>query len=443
MRWQGRTVIPIPAQLAVDGSDAHSVQIDPDGITLDWRRRLLNTAIYADQPGNSPSNTFLWMGGELPASAWGDPQSARAAFHWLVAHPWVRFLEANALLGARPTQPAPFGNPAASQPAGDDPSFATPGLPVSPNQTAPPPALLAALQAAPANPLSQAAWQTYRSLYAQVYPAPPQIGALRQAYVGQVWSLLQASSWADAPGPLSTCDRDPDQDGQPECLLASGRFYAQFEIADGSLTYLFAAYRPQDLPAGWFDAIHQLVGPSSQFITGLSSPDAWQPAAGLSADPSVIPGAFAGPGAAFQPSFDRGDLLFTSPAGQGIKTFRLDETGLQVAYRLPSGASYPAAQIPLALDPWRRFSLDWADLYYARSSPNTWSWQIRSGPQIQVRASSSLTGGSFSQSRSLFSAAEDPNHDFPFAHFAPFPLAVLQVNLGETTQISIQLIPQP
>ena len=60
-----------------------------------------------------------------------------------------------------------------------------------------------------------------------------------------------------------------------------------------------------------------------------------------------------------------------------------------------------------------------------------------------MRASTTLSGGDFSQSRSLFSAAEDPNRDFPLAHFAPFPLALLQVALRETTQISIQLIPQP
>jgi hypothetical protein len=149
------------------------------------------------------------------------------------------------------------------------------------------------------------------------------------------------------------------------------------------------------------------------------------------------------PDPAFLPSLDHGDLLFTSPGGQAVKTFHLDGTGLQVAYRLPTGAAYRAAQIPLALDPWRRFALGWAGLYRSESSAEVWSWQIQSGPQILVRASTSLTGGDFSQSRSLFSAAEDPNRDFPPAHFAPFPLALLQVSLQESTQISIQVFPQP
>ena len=141
-------------------------QLDPDGITLDWRRRLLATAIYANQPGNSPENTFLWLGGDLPASAWGDPQSARAAFRWLVAHPWVHFLDRNALLGARPTQPAPFSSSAADPGATHFPSAwhlsgeaFPPASPALTELLPPPPTLLASLQAAPANPLTQAAWQ--------------------------------------------------------------------------------------------------------------------------------------------------------------------------------------------------------------------------------------------------------------------------------------------
>jgi hypothetical protein len=434
LRWQGRTVIPIPDQLAPDGADAPSAQVTPDGITVDWRRRLLRTTLYANQPGNSPENTFLWLGGDLPISAWGDPQSARAAFQWLKAHPWVRFLDANALLSARPDQEASFS----TQPEVQE----QPALP------GPPAGLLAALQDAPPNPLGKAAWQAYQALYAPVYPAPPQLSALRQSYTGQVWSLLHAAHWAAAlgaaaPGPLASCQVDPDHDGQPECLLVSGQFYAQFEIADGSLTYLFAAYSPQSQPAGWPDLIHQFVGPSSQFITGLSSPDTWQPAAGLLAEPSTIPGAFTGPGTGFLPAFDHGNLLFTLPGGNALKTFRLTDTGLQVEYQLASGVSYPAAQIPLALDPWRRFAPGWADLYRAESSANQWSWQIQAGPRLLVNTSTSLTGGDFNQSRSLFSAAEDPNQDFPPAHFAPFPLAVLQVSLNEHTQISLQVVPQP
>jgi len=441
LSWQGRTVIPIPVQLASADTGAPSVQLDPAGITVDWRRRLLHTALYANQPGSLPENAFLWLGGDLPASAWGDPQSARAAFRWLKAHPWVRFLDANTLLSARPTQPALLDDPGATH-------F------VSASHLAgePSTALLLALQDAPHNPLGQAAWQAYQALYAPVYPAPPQLNALRRSYMGQVWSLLQAAHWAAAfgvasPQPLASCDLDPDHDGQPECLLASGQFYAQFEIADGSLTYLFAAYNAQGQPAGWPDLIHQLVGPSSQFITGLGSPDTWQLQAdlpaGLSADPSVIPGAFAGPGAGFLPALEHGDLRFTMPDGQVVKTFQLTESGLQVEYRLAPGASYPAAQIPLVLDPWRRFDPGWADLYQSESSPAAYSWHIQAGPQVLVRTSTSLTGGDFNQSRSLFSAAEDPNQDFPPAHFASFPLALLQVSLQQTTQISIQLVPQP
>lgn len=444
MRWQGRTVIPVPDGTAPDGPNSPNsppVQAATDGITVDWRRRLLRTALYANQPGITAGNTFLWLGGDLPGSAWGDPQSARAAFQWLKTHPWVQFLDANALLSARPTQPLSASLDEQAQPA-------LPGAPAE---------LLAALQSAASpgaamygaagNPLVKAAWQAYQALYAPVYPAPPQLSALRQQSTGQVWSLLAAAHWAAAPEKLASCQVDPDHDGQPECLLASGRFYTQFETDSASLTDLFAAYNAQSQPAGWTDAIHQLIGPFSQFITGLNSLEVWQPQAwspaGLLAGPSANPGAFAGPGTGFLPEISGESLVFRSPDGKVVKTFRLTETGLQVQYQLAAGSSYPPAQVPLALDPWRRFTPGWADLYRAESSPNLWSWQIQAGPRLLVRASTSLTGGEFNQSRSLFSLAENPDQDFPLAHFTPFPLAVVQVSLSENTLISLQVIPQP
>ncbi len=353
----------------------------------------------------------------------------------------MRLLTASDLLGARPTRPIPLDAASGS---------ATSQL--AAQQASPPADLLAALDrlgiTAPNSPpgidypLGQAAWQAYQALYAPLYPAPPQLSALRQRYTGQVWSLVAAARWASSPYPLASCQLDPDHDGQPECLLASDRFYAQFEIADASLTYLFADYI-QNWPPGWADAAHQLIGPSSQLITGLSSPETWQLDAGLLADPSTIPGAFAGPGIGFQPEIVGDTLVFSLPDGRVVKSYRLTASGLQVDYRLAGGEAYPPAQLPLLIDPWRRFSRGWADLYHLQSSPNQVTWQLQDAPAIQVSASTSLSGADFSQSRPLFAAAEDPNQDFPAAHFAPFPLALLQVQLQEHTMITIQVSPQP
>ncbi len=50
LSWAGRTVIPLPDEPAA------SPQADPDGLTLEWRRRLLSTALASqeDQPSSLP-----------------------------------------------------------------------------------------------------------------------------------------------------------------------------------------------------------------------------------------------------------------------------------------------------------------------------------------------------------------------------------------------------
>ncbi len=224
-------------------------------------------------------------------------------------------------------------------------------------------ALLKALSERPANALAEAAWQAALALYAPVYPYSTDLPALRANYRGQVWSLLEAAGWVEQPVGTNRCNVDPDRDGQPECILASEQFYAQFEIESGGLTYLFQRQ------ADGIKTAHQIIGPTSQLISGLSDPQSWDLRGGLSADPAVIPGAFAENGTSYQATLSGGQLTFTSADHTSQKIYMLQREGLRATFRtaLPKNL-----QIPLLLDSWMRFAPGWSAQYQREELPSGW-----------------------------------------------------------------------
>jgi hypothetical protein len=408
------------------------------------RRALVETALSAagERPSAAP---ILVLGGSLPASAWGDPLPALHSLRYLASRPWVRPVDAHHLLAAAPA-------PGPAPPVGVDPS---------PESDADP--LLDALREAPDNNLGRAAWEAYAALFAPVQPASPDLPGLRSNYVRDAWSLLEAAKWAQEPGRIATCVQDPDHDGQPECLLASGSLYTQFEIESGALTHAFAV-----LPCEAVDqlsikdvrsaamlekpdqlcelcdklqggSIHQWIAPSSQFISGLSDPLFWDLQGGVAADPSVQPGAFAEPGQGYQANLEGESLVFTSADGGTRKRFRLTANGMQVAYRFTARPPFAAIQIPLALDPWRRFSPFWADAYRGERLADGWAWRIEPGPQVRALTSTPLSAHSFLASRPFFDRSEDPNKDYPLGHALPFPLAQLEIPLAGDLEIKIEV----
>ncbi|MFM8320418.1 MAG: hypothetical protein ACKOC5_05840, partial [Chloroflexota bacterium] len=241
-------------------------------------------------------------------------------------------------------------------------------------------------------------------------------------------SLLAAAGWAAQPFEDAGCGHDLDHDGRPECRLVTHQIYLQFEPDDGALSYAFLRQDGSALHA------HQLIGPSSQLISGLGDPAAWDLQAGLSADPAVIPGAFATPGAgcrtlAAAPA-DPAGISFSCLDGALLKHYRWDGQALQVRLSLAPAAAPLSVRIPLLLDPWRRFSPGWAELYRAGGSQPAGPliWALQDGPAVQA-AGPGLALSSFLDSRPLLAQAEDPNRETPPGHFLPFPLALLQAPL--------------
>jgi hypothetical protein len=443
LRWKTSRLLPLPP--AEQEPALHAMSATPDGLSIELRRALLANALTEAQ-GGPP---LLVLGGDLVDSAWGDPESARASLLYIAAHPWIQPYGLADLLRLQPAdrldRPAaqsgagPFSQASAGAGSVKGSSENVPLFDAadSPESVMVPGAWVESLAEAQSSHdyepvLAQAAWQAYRALFAPLPPEHPLLPALRARYAAFPGILLETARWAVQPGPIAACTLALDSEGHTGCLLASERVFSAYDPLGGRLLALFAFS-----PAG---DLHQLVAPTSQFTIGFGDPSTWDLAAGPGAEPAGIHGAFAGspsPWEHFTSEINPGELAFTAADGRWVKTFALLERGLRVDY--PSSAAPLMVQVPLALDPWKRFEPNWGDRYRESGSQQVWAWGMAGGPEVVVRTSASLSADLFSDSRRQLSHVEDPNFPYPPGHYQPFAMAVVEVKANEAFFVEITL----
>jgi hypothetical protein len=154
----------------------------------------------------------------------------------------------------------------------------------------------------------------------------PELTDLRAIYSDQVGTFRFAAAWAKSPQPIQEWTADLDLDGLPECLLATSDSLAIFDLLGGRLLVLFHISDGQ---------VHQIIGPTSQFLVGQADPSSWDLTAGEASDPGVIPGAFVDglpPWDLYQPKFSPNSLTLTAPGGNLVKTFTIKENSILVDY---------------------------------------------------------------------------------------------------------------
>jgi hypothetical protein len=161
------------------------------------------------------------------------------------------------------------------------------------------------------------------------------------------------------------------------------------------------------------------------------------PEAGEAADPAVLPGAFFDDRGPYQVNrVEPGLLVFTSPGMR--KAYSLTPSGLRIEIQPETPLS---VQIPLAVDPWNRFTPGWGSRYTGEAIPGGWSWGLDGGPRVSVISSADLVLQEFTASRSFVGTVEDPNRDFPPGHFLPFPMALVEVQGAREITIVVELLP--
>jgi len=351
-------------------TESDTTQPTPDGPSLEVRRALLETALNGDE------KDLLVLGGSLRDSTWGSPDMVGPTLAYFTSRPYIHLLTADTLIHF----PAKFGKPALGSPPRDEP-----------------------------------------------------VRQLEMHYENLTQPVLDfVANWRGSP--LSSCETDIDQDGQPECVLANGGYLAVLDPEGARLTYLFAVRRVGN-------PLHQLIGPSWQVAVGLSNPSEWNLSAGEAADPGAYPGAFADaddPFKAYQPAIASDAVVFTSPDGARIKTFRLGETGLEVAYQTQQPVR---TQIPLLVEPGRRFTSGWAEKYRQEKTPGGVAWGLENGPMVRIQSEGPLTVRAFNESLSLLRGPEDPDFDYPPGHYVPFSMAIAEVEMRDGYFLRLERLP--
>jgi hypothetical protein len=178
-----------------------------------------------------------------------------------------------------------------------------------------------------------------------------------------------------------------------------------------------------------------LVGPSSQFAVGLSDPSEWHPERGEVADPGVTPGAFADntdTWTNYNAVVISEGIIFTSPDGSRVKTYRLTKKGIEAVYRVPGSVN---TRLPLAVDP-QEFYFGPTD-YQPTLAPRSWTWSLANGISVEVRTDAALLAEGFVSSLPFLFMPEDPNLDYPKGHYIPFPLSIVTI-LGQQN-FSVQI----
>ena len=438
-RLLDKTIIPVLM-------NHHEQQASLEGPTLEVKQALLETALYGPNNYSSAENPILVLGGDLPASTWGISPMALATFYYLQKHPWVQILTNHEILslGQGLEKEDTYPNDIKNERQNINLSYSPyqPSISLETNH-----ALLTELEKCQTGDrfeeesqttICDAAWQAYLALFSPIYPVAQNLPALRTNYIGQIWSLIEASKWAESPAYQSTCEADPDRDGQSECILSTTDVYIQFEIESGSITYtLFKNASSSDS-----SYTHQVIAPSSQFITGLSDPNSWNLSNGLSSDPAVITGGFIENGFKYQAELEGQRIIFTSLDGQIHKTFQLTSSGVLADYKISAQIPSLTTHISIAHDPWKRFLPGWKEQYNHVTFPNGLEWQLKENLLVRIQTSASLSSSDFLDSLQFLSKMENPNLDYPFGHFLPFPITLIQIQANEDFTVTINFIAQ-
>lgn len=416
-------LIPLPAPVYPDTEEAKSnwqvLAADPNGLSLETRRELIQAALSGD-PGQ-----IAVIGGSLPSSPLADSSVASKFFHYLAAHPWIQPLTTADLL----TFPAIQSS--APLPTTCDDLLCSPPppqwLPAYSAQGAPggqkdflkwKEETRAQLASLPPGRLTDLAWLAYLNLTAPT--RNPALWELRSAYLDHIQRLIAAVEWSRRPASESRCWQDANGGS---CILSNVKQFIWIDLAEARLS--LAVWRAETGPI-------QYIAPASQFALGLGDPTEWRPERGPAADPNEIPGAFANLPYRFdvyQAEAKAGEIALTQPNNDITKIYKLTTDGLAVHY-ISAGPIH--TQIPLLIHS-SRTNLPGTDGGFP-----LYLWLADAGridaPQVKIAGARDQINAYF-DSRRWIRSPEDPDLDYPAGHYLPFPLAVIDVRSEGSYQV--------
>jgi hypothetical protein len=393
------------------------------GISVNCKILLLSYAM-------SQPTTPLILGGDFSKSMFGDPELSTAVFTYINSHPWIQVISINDLINSRAllsSGPLPYQE---STPYTSVNQQNT-NISGKPNTTKIQNMVHDALLQSPNNQLTALAWKVFIDL---TQSASQQLWALKANYVGQIGLILTAAKWVENPGLKIACNTDLDYDGKNECILANDTIIAIIEPDGGYIPFVFA----KDA-----QGIHQIIGPTWEFVVGLSDPSSWNPDLGIRGDSAQMLGAFQDTSDnwnSYNVDLLKGKLeMYGNNIGMH-KSIAIYPNRLHVDI-LNQNKSHSISYIPMVIDPWFRYTLGWGDYYFSKNEPFIIQWGITSGEKVDILATNPIKVFSFNDSRSALAYPEDPNYDYSQGHYLPYPMSV--ANLITTENYSVDIIINP
>jgi hypothetical protein len=405
--------------------DRKYTQVITSGLTLECKKLLLSSAMTA-------SPTPLILGGDFSNSILGDPSGSSKVFSYINEHPWIQKLSIYDLMTANDlvvNNPLPYSIDQST------PSEVVqqPNTIYDSDSSSVQAKIYESLIQSPKNLITDMAWQVYDSL---TQPASSDLLSLRINYLGQIGQLLAAAEWAEKPAYNATCDLDLDYDSKNECILANNSIFAIVEPEGGYIPFVFS------LDAS---GIHQIIGPTWEFIVGISDPSTWELSLGVRSDSEQILGAFSDSFHDWN-NYDvdlMNSIIFMSSESMTMrKTVSILPDGLHIEIQVLD-KSPTNAYIPLVVDPWIRYSTPgWGDLYTSIKSPSELQWGINSGEAVKIRSANQITGFSFNATHAALAYPENPNFDYSRGHYLPFPMALAQISSTDNYFVDIIINPR-
>jgi hypothetical protein len=392
-------------------------------LSLDCKSLWLSYAI-------AHPTTPLILGGDFANSILGDPTANSEVFSYINSHPWIQIISINDLTSSRElissaSLPYHGRTPASDANAQNTNLYSKSNTSKLQNN------VYDALLQSPKNRLMDLAWQVFSHL---TQPASPELAKLRANYIGQIGDILTAANWAENPLPQMTCNTDLDYDGASECILANDTIFAIIEPVGGYIQFVFTKDS---------EGIHQIIGPTWEFVVGLSDPSTWKPNLGVRGDSAQLLGAF-------QDSFENWNSYKVELQQNKLELFG-DNKAIDKSITLLSNSLHidilnpsqipSTADIPLVIDPWFRYNSGWGEAYSTKKEQLNIQWGIKSGEIVEIRATNPLNIFSFNDTRVKMFYPEDPNYDYSSGHYLPYPMSVAEISTTKNYSIDIVISP--
>lgn len=374
-------------------------------------------------------NYTIAIGGDFNNSLLGEPSFSILFFSYIKHHPWIQVISLS-----NTTEFPPLASltspPASEEGSGETITNFGPQYFTSSTTTDIFSSIFSALEESPINQISILGRQMFSSL---TQSSSINLLRLKANYIGQLKNIVTASFWAENGKPINSCGLDLDYDNQNECILANENVFMIIEPEGAYIPFVFSRDDK---------GIHQLIGPTWEFIVGLSDPSEWDYSDGILSDPSQIPGGVYDMAKVVTYNvLEEENVIVLSTENLAVrKSFELSGNVIHIEYSNDTPGPM-ASLIPLVVDPWIRYSSDWGDKYFLFDMPLGFRWGLTDGVSLELLSDKKITLCAFNATHQALYLPEDPNYDYSCGHYLPYPMALAEID--STNGYSLDFVINP